>query len=125
MTTTHTWRRWGWRLLAFAALLGLGLTASAAHANSNFERSFERELGRIAAHQAVLGFEHLVATILIGHPAYAPPPPPPVRFRSQDHHYDRPHHGRHGYTRDYHYDDDYGDRRHRRHQRHDRRHHRR
>lgn len=127
--TTHTRRRWGWRLLGFAALLGLGLTASAAHADSNFERGFERELGRIAAHQAVLGIEHLMATILIGHPAYAPPPPPRVRFRSpyrhHDPHYGRPHDGRRGYTRHYDRDDDFGDRRYRSHQRHHRRHHRR
>ena len=63
----------------FSALLTFSLAPAAARADSRFERGFDDELGRIAAHAAVSVGGGLLTQLFYGPPApalYAPVPVP-------------------------------------------------
>jgi hypothetical protein len=84
-----------------AALCALGflLGAPEVRAGDEFEDGFKDELGRLAAHEAVVVGRGVLAGILLGgHPGYYPPPAYPTH---RPHYYDD--YPRHHYHHHYYY----------------------
>lgn len=77
---------WRLMLLCGGTLLLFGAASAPAHADSNFERGFERELGRILAHEAVNAGKAILFHGVV-HPHATP-----VHYGHRDRHYrDRRH----------------------------------
>ena len=80
--------------LAALSAVGLLLGAPEVRAGDEFEDGFKDELGRLAAHEAVVVGRGVLAGILLGHPGYYPAPAYPTH---------RPHYYYDDYPRHHHY----------------------